>query len=163
MAHKWTNQYFFDLATATTIVTLNYLALFRKLLFASETDMYFLPDYGPYDYIAGLVLVLGLSGLCIPGIRVIRKVANPAFYLLASFLVFLALVNPLNFIRNTHYFSVTTGLHLIVSMSMTAKVLSVLVACVSVVLFVRFYWPLFRAVRMLFVECYTQEVDRHGD
>ena len=154
---------FFDLATATTIATLNYLALFRKLLFASETDMYFLPDYGPYDYIAGLVLVLGLSGLCFLGVRVVRKVANPVLYLLTSFLVFLALVNPLNFIMNTHYFSVTTGLHLIVSMSMTAKVLGVLVACVSVVLFVRFYWPFFRAVRMLFVECYTQEVDRHGD
>ncbi len=106
MAHKWTDQYFFDLATATTIVTLNYLALFRKLLFASETDMYFLPDYGPYDYIAGLVLVLGLSGLCFLGIRVIRKVANPVLHLFASLLVFFALLKPLNLGRVTLGFNI---------------------------------------------------------
>ncbi|HEY7492669.1 MAG TPA: hypothetical protein VIH59_16360, partial [Candidatus Tectomicrobia bacterium] len=150
------NRFFFDFVTASSIVTLIYIAHFRVLLFASKEDAYYLPVYGFLDYIISLVFMLGLSILCFLAIRFIRKIAHPALNLLASFLVFLALLNPVCFVvvsimgevpgviayRIVHSLSIMPGI---------VKIAIGILVLIGVVVSIRCYWQLFRAIRMLFV------------
>jgi len=141
----------FDLATAISIVTLNYIQLFRRLLFASEVDSYYLPVYGFYDYLGAFVIILGLSILCFLAIQIIRKIAYPALTLLASLFVFLALLNPLQLIISTLGLTPVTIVYLYSTSPVIIKIAFGIFVILCVTFSVRFYWPLFRAVRMLFV------------
>jgi hypothetical protein len=148
------NSLLFDLATASSVVTLNYLRLFRERLFASRADSYYLPVYGFADYVIGLVLIIGLSVLCCVTIRGVRKIGSPVFNVIASGFLFVALAGPVEFVSLTLQFTPEDALFLFSRLPAFAKAGIAMTFPVFVAMFVRLYWQLVRAVRLLFVAAF---------
>jgi hypothetical protein len=143
-----------DLAVAASIVTLVYIDLIRNFLFVSKEDAYYLPTYGFLDYLTAVVLILGMSILCFLAIRKIREINSSILNLLSSFLIFLALLNPMLFIiasiSGQEYHPEGLVYQWII-VPKIVKVIVVLIALIGLGVFVKFYWRLFRAARIFFL------------
>jgi hypothetical protein len=142
-----------DLTVSVSVVVLVYINLIRNFLFASARDSYYL-HIGFYDRIIALTLILSLSLLCFLGIQSLRKINNSILNVLAGLLFFLALLNPIHFIvlslLGTSYHP--EGLvYIWIMMPNRTKMILVVVAIVVLVLFVRFYWQIFRLARLFAV------------
>lgn len=135
------------MATAASVVTLNYIPLIRRYVFADAKDAYFLPTYTSDDYLAGLIVITGLSLLCFLAIRVVRKCAHPALFLFAGSFIFIALINPLNLLRLTLQIAVRDVSSLVFHSSLIVEATIWILILVAVLLFFRFYWQVFRALR----------------
>ena len=145
------HRLFLDMATAASVVTLNYIPLIRRYVFADAKDAYFLPAYTSGDYLAGLIVITGLSLLCFLAIRVVRKCAHPALFIFASSFIFIALINPLHLLRLTLQIAVRDVSSLVFHSSLIVEATIWILILVAVLLFFRFYWQVFRALRMVFV------------
>jgi hypothetical protein len=143
---------FFDFAVALSLITLIYIEPLREFIFTSAQDAYYLPTYGYYDYLICLGVLLSSFAIAFLALRVIRKIDNFYLNLVSSFLIFPALLNPVFMIVSSIRGSeprVEGVVYTFSIMPINIKILFGVLFLTCLLIFIRFYWQIFRSVRLL--------------
>ncbi len=88
-----------DLIIALSLANLVFLRVWRELLFASEADSYWIPQYGPATYFAALLNVTWVTAVVYGGARLLRKTHNPVLMIIGRLSLLIMLIFPLDFFR----------------------------------------------------------------
>lgn len=138
-----------DAATASGIAVLNLLSPLRRLVFASDADRYYLPDYEAPALVAGLALLLIGSATGFVAIRMVRR-SHRAIRAIAGVLLVLGLINPLNLARLALGIRVSNALRPLQG-DFVARFVVLLIALATIGVAVRYHAAVLRLARLVFV------------
>ena len=145
------SYYLVDFLISLSSITLIYVFHFRRILFISGKDSYFVPSVGLYDYVTSLFMIIGLTIVCFVGILIVRKVPNSTLTAIGSFIIFFVWVNPtlmLLFYLKGNSIVPESVLHYISTLSVLYQTLLIVLILIGLYVFFRFYWVWFRITRM---------------